>query len=309
MNRFNNLGYGLAVGLVRAFEAKLIKTDEKARLEGCKSVDEFALELKNINYEVADFAGFSEFCSKLNEVFNETVFQLRQSCPTFAPFNLIFFENDCFNLKTVFMLKKKGTDHYSYVLKPGFLPVSLIENCVSEQNFSGLPSHFQMLAVFLNEMLLAGCSNFEIFNKFEKKMFEIKFSLCKFSKFLFERTKLEADLHNVKMVLKSLKFDFDETSLKNALIGGGNVDVDLILKAFCEGFGSLEKLFKLNLGLNFKAMVANARLADEMFFSKFSDFDFKMRSLPFSFAAIVSYLCDLQHEHENLKRILISLSF
>lgn len=307
MNVFNNVAYGLAIGVVRALEAKLIKFDEFLKLKACGSVDEFVFELKNLNYSVSNFSNSQDFNSKLNSEFNKLVFELKKICPSFAPFNLVFFENDCFNLKVSMFSKKMGFSGGGFVLKPGFLPVNLVESCGG--NFCCLPFPFSNLAIELNRLLSLNCSNFEVLAEFNKKKFELKQSLCKFNEFLFERTKLEIDVYNCGLVLKALKLNLNEFSLKKVLVVGGLVDSNLIFEAFSNGISSLSKFFNLAWGFNLNNMLSDVCVADEMFFKKVSDFDFKMSCLPFSFAAIVAYLNKLQWEHKNLKQILVRLNF
>lgn len=307
MKVFNNTAYGLAIGVVRALEAKLIKDDDFSRLRACRNVEEFGSELKNLNYFVDQFSNSIDFNFKLNSYFNKVVFELKENCPPFAPFNLIFFENDCFNLKTIIFLKRKNANVDDFALKPGLLSKASIESYCS--GCCVLPSPFFELAIELDRLLDLNCSNFEILNQFNKKQFELKLGLSKTDEFLFKRAKLEVDLHNCRLVLRALKLNLNDDNLNEVLVPGGEVDLNLILEAFSKGVDHLTKLFKLAWAFNLENMLSNFDLAEDMFFKKISDFDFKTSCLPFSFSAVLAYLNKLQWEHRNLKHILTKLIF
>lgn len=309
MNRFNSLNYGFAVSLVRVFESRLIKNDEFDCLKACCSVEEFVTELKRINYDFYDFFDCADFKLKLNESFSERVLDIKKNCPSYAPFGLVFFENDCFNLKVVLSCLKKGLNYNNLILKPSFLPIGAVNSCFLNNNFEVLQEPFNHLAIWLNEVLNSEVSVFEFFSLFNKKKFEVKFSFCKFDEFFFNRVKLEVDIFNFGLVLKALKFNFDEEVFRSVLVDGGSIESDLIFKAFCAGVSSLSRLFKVGLDFNLTNLLYSPGLIYEAFFEKFREFDETVSGFPFSFYAIVAYLNKLQKEHKSLKEILTKISF
>lgn len=305
--RSSDLNYARAVGLVRVFEADLIGKSGFSKLENCKSVNQFFGELGEFGLEFSSVEGFADFERQLDEKFLNVVEDIKKACPSNAPFSVLFSQNDCFNLQAVLMASFHGFDWRRLIKSPNFLSVDLISECVVAKNFDLLPVHFKSLAIWLFDGLEQGQSCFEIFKYYNKKVFETRLKMAEPFGCLFDLTRLEIDFENLRIVLRAIGLNSDETCLQDGLISGGFVDEGELFEAFCGGLSNLTSFFKLNLGLNLKDVLEFPGLVDGFFCEKINDFWFLNRSSPFDFAPIAFYLFDLKQEHRILKHIFTKI--
>ncbi len=305
--RSSDLNYARAVGMIRAFEVDLIKKSSFLKLENCKSVDQFFGELGEFGLKFSNVEGFADFERQLDERFLNIVEDIKRFCPSNVPFNVLFLQNDFFNLQAVLMASFYGFDWRVLVKRPNFLSVDLINECVAEKDFDLLPSHFKSLAIWLFDGLEQRQSCFEIFKYYNKKVFETRLKMAKPFDCLFNLTRLEIDFENLRIILRAIGLNSDETCLQNGLVSGGFVDESALFEAFCGGLSGLTSFLKLNLGLNLKDVLEYPSLVDGFLCEKINDFWFLNRSSSFGFAPIVFYLFDLKQEHRILKHIFTKI--
>lgn len=302
--------YAFSVGCVRALEARLLSNEHFLRFKGSLNFEQFKSTLKSFSYDFVDFFNFDEFDLILKARFLKIVNYFIDICPSKEPFEVLFFHNDCHNLKAILFSKFFNFDFENLVLRPNMLSINLIEKCAVTNDFDDMPLNFKMLAVNLNEMLERNLEKFEIVNEFNKLVFEVNLKLCLNLKdeFFVNRVKLKIDLFNLKLILKILDLKLDENILKVCLVDGGNLNIYFLLEAFNGGLDDLVKFFKLNFEADFLQMVKNPGYVDLFAFEKLRQHDLNYCNSPFSFAAIAAYLTQLKREHEILKKILIEVS-
>lgn len=305
----NNLNYSFAVGYVRALEAKLLPDACFLKLKQSVSLDQFKNVLKSFNYNFINFTTFTEFSLKLNSSFCGVVDYLIKICPTKKPFEILFFKNDCHNLKVILLANLLHFNFSNLILKPRFLPVHLLENCVVSKSFESMPVYYKNLALGLIELCDEGIEKFEIENFYNKMMFKTKLQMSSNLSYVFlkNRTRIEIDLFNLNLVLKVLNLNLGEDVLKNSLVEGGFLNSYFIIKSFNAGVDSLCDFLNLELGIDFSKLLKSPNLFFEFAVERLMNFESSQANLPFSFAAIASYLTNLNREHELLKKFLIQI--
>ena len=129
--------YVYAVSYIKTLENKMLTHSDMQTLIAAGGID----EAKRFLRERAWIGETSEELLK-NELENAWK-KAYEVCPEEAPVDLLLYENDFHNLKTILKAEVAGEKWGNMVLSPYITPPSEIEKAIKTKSFDGLPEHIK----------------------------------------------------------------------------------------------------------------------------------------------------------------------
>lgn len=233
----NQTDYAYGVSYIRSIENRLM---DKGDIEGLiltKTPEEAMRMLNDKGYsnEPVSPSDFEQLLSKQQSLCWETV---REVAPKDAPLDILLYKNDFHNLKVAIKAVFSRKENYETLfLTPATVDTKIIEQAISEKNFSNLPEMLRRGAERSYEAL----SNTEdsqlsdiIIDKASMD-YTMECALKSKSGFLIDLIRLENTLADIKIAYRAMKTEKNADFLNQALSENSGIKREILISSALEG--------------------------------------------------------------------------
>ena len=291
--------YAYAVASVKVLENKMLGTQDLDALLGAESYDAAKKLLSDRGYQGAAEKPLSEALkSEMERAWNA----VREVCPADAPLDILLYQNDFHNLKTILKACFSNTDWRQMVKEPSIADPEEIEKAVKTRYFEDLPDFLQEPAAEAYKLLT------ETYDGQLAEMYLDRETLLSMRKraerekngFLRNWTEKNILIADLKIALRANRRD--KAFLESALIPG-NLAGDGLFRAAEE---SREAVLDWMAGAGYPADLAREHPAafDQWCSAFLMDGLSEARRSFFGFEPILAYLIGKQAEIQAVRIIL-----
>lgn len=300
--------YAFAVGYIRALETHLLPKTTYDNFKESLTLKELSDKLQSIGYPIEHFDTLESLSLQLQNYFVDNCEYIRKACPSNAPFKWLWLKNDVANYKAVLKSFFSNDSWLELVSYPTSIDPSLMEKCIKSKNFDSMPDFFRQTSSDAFEIMSKTLNTKKTENYIDQSLYQIMLKLAHNNEFLLNRTKLEITLKNLNIAIRYLIFNQDLQYLNEALIEGGLIDLNQIIKAAEDGLKHIAELFeKINVKNMHNIISKDPLVIDLLSSDVMNKFDETYKSSAFGFAPIVAYIKALKDEHAILKSIAVGL--
>lgn len=300
--------YAFAVGYIRALETHLLTKTTYSNFEESLNLEDLSSKMQSIGYPVENFSDLESLSLQLQKHFIDNCEYIEKTCPSDAPFKWLWLKNDVANYKAVLKSVFSDSPWLNLISYPHSIDPNIMEQCINSKNFDSMPDFFKQTSLNAFEIMSKTLNIKKTENYIDRNLYQIMLNLAHKDKFLLNRTKLEITLKNLNIAIRHLMFNQDLQYLSDALIEGGIIDLNQILKSAEEGLKHVVMLFeKLNVGNVYNNISKDPLYVEQLSSDVINKFDEKYKSSAFGFAPVVAYIKALKDEHKILKSIAVGL--
>ncbi len=310
--KITDYDYLFLTSALRAKEPKMLTKDRANRMLEVPSFEESAKLLTDCGY--ADMSGMNavEIEKTLSAHRKEAFEDIRKLIPETSVLDVFNLKYDYHNVKVLLKAERAGVDGKYLLSSSGTVPSeTLTEAYNSEDSSSLLPPK---LAKALEEArsVIRRTENPQLADFIlDKACFEEMRELAEkaYSPFLSEYVRLAIDGVNLRAAVRTLRIGRDENFLRNALISGGNIDVEILVEAaftetgFVPLFDSSEYRAAAELGaeaLKGGKLTEFEKECDNVLIRFFAG----AGSISFGAPPVIAYIAALENEITAIRMIL-----
>lgn len=242
-NLVKDTSYLFLTAVLRARESKMLSADKAERMLEAPSFEEAAKILEECGYEDMSGMKATEVEESLSRQRARVFYDVERMTPDVRLVEAFRLKYDYHNAKTFIKGEGAGTVPAGLLSKAGRVSPEKLEEILSEERYSSLPSALFGAAIAEARGVLARTSNpqladFELDHAYFKELDTIAKAVG--SPFLRGYATILADSVNLRSAVRTMRMGRGSEFLKNALIEGGSVGVERIASSLsAEGLQTL----------------------------------------------------------------------
>jgi V/A-type H+-transporting ATPase subunit C len=298
---------------MRTMENKMISQSDLDAMLNMGSVGEAVKFLADRNYGVGERTGNEgkkEIDEMLKAELEDAWQEIREACPKGAPIDVLLYQNDFQNAKTVLKAVFSGADWERLVIHPCTVEPRSIYMAVSEKDFDELPVLLREPVMAAYELLARTNDGQRAEIILDKAAFAAmrRMSEAYKNKFLLGWVELWAILTNMKTALRGVRDKRDRKYLQEAFLDTSDLNMDRLLDAAAQDMAAVLGAFAEN-GYE-EAVEAAGKSFSE--FEKWADnmlMDYvkSAQYASFGFEPLVAFLFGKKAELQALRIVLYGL--
>lgn len=236
--------------------------------------------------------------------------EIREACPKGAPVDVLLYQNDFQNLKTILKAVFGNEPWEGLMLYPVTVEPELIHRAVSENNMEILPPLLKKSAEEAYALLAATGDGRRAEVLVDKAAFAAMEAEAKKAKnpFLLKWVNFWALLSNLKIAVRAAREQRETAFIRESMLPGGEIDADILAAAAAQGTAAVLAVLSEN-GYGDAAQAAERPMSD---FEKWADNalmeyvkDAKNRS--FGFEPLMAFLFGKKAEIQAVRIVLYGL--
>lgn len=303
--------FAYSVAYMRTMENKML---EQTDIDSMLSMDDFNGAVKYLadrNYGDGILPegkrGIDEMLkAELEKAWEE----IREACPKGAPVDVLLYQNDFQNLKTILKAVFGDEQWERLMLYPVTVEPELVFRAVSENNMDILPPLLKQSAQEAYELLAATGDGRRAEVLIDKAAFAAMEAAAKKAKnpFLLKWINFWALLSNLKVAMRAALEGREKALIRDSMLDGGEIDADVLAAAAAQGKTAVLAALSEN-GYGDAAHAAEQSISD---FEKWADNalmdyvkDAKNRS--FGFEPLMAFLFGKKAEIQAVRIVLYGL--
>lgn len=307
----NNIDYAYSVAHVRAIENKLLTPSDFENMISAKTIEEAISIIADKGYLIDKDGGIKVNTEHLLEHrVNDAWDEILSSAPDRKLFDILLYENDFENLKT--LIKGIFTDSEGYralFVSPTVTDILATEKAVLDRNFSALPQIFQGCAEEAFEFLSSSLDADRADSVIDRKCMDVMMQKAKESnnEFLIKLVKSKNTLKNIKIAYRSAVCGKDFNFLDKALTTESDIKKSALIKAALEGASETAD-FISSSGYDIEAKLISSSYSEFETYAdnKMTEEAKKSIYTSFGIEPLVAYILKVQTEVKNIRIILTS---
>jgi V/A-type H+-transporting ATPase subunit C len=303
--------YAYASGFMRMLENKMLGVSDFETLLHAYSLEE---ALRHLSYR-----GYGQMRSAApdSDVFDlvkhEQVYiwnEMKTACPADAPIDILLYQNDFHNLKTILKAFLSGASYVPLMLEPYTILPEGVNVAIVREQFEDLPDLLREPAQEAYEILR---------RKDDGQLAEITLDTALFmhirktaaqtkNRFLMGWADLRIAVMDMKVALRGARTGKDAVFLRQAMLECERISADDLAEAAGEGSSAVQEVFR-SQGF---AKAADAAAVSYAAFEKCLDNEIigyikPARRVTFGFEPVFGYLAGKEYEAQSLRIILSGL--
>lgn len=230
---------------IHAKEPKLLDSVRLERMLEAKSPEDALKILEECGWPAIDSADMKTLERSLSERREEVFTEMSSMAPNPTIVELFRIKYDYHNAKVLMKAMATETNATELLSKSGRIPTKKLSEAVLEESFGDIPKAVADAFIDASDAL-ARTGDPQIADFILDKAYYAEYiALSKEtgSGFLEGYVKLSVDIYNLRSAVRASRMKKDADFLKNALVSGGNVEPEEILRAF-ESPKEIPALFK-----------------------------------------------------------------
>lgn len=306
--------FAYSVAYMRTLENKMLDQNDIDAMLNMQSAAEAVKFLTDRNYGGSDkkeAEGKSGIDELLRAELAHAWQEIREVCPKGAPIDVLLYQNDFQNLKTILKAVFSKTEWKGLMLFPSTVEPELIYQAVSENNMDLLPPLLRQPATEAYELLAQTDDGQRAEVTVDKAAFAAmkKTATQKKNPFLLGWIDLWATLSNMKMALRAAAEHKSKDFVQEAMLSTNETNTEALVEAAASGdTGAVVAVFTAN-GFEGGAEAANQSVSD---FEKWADnmlMDYvrEAKMGTFGFEPLMGYLFGKKAEVQALRIVLYGL--
>ncbi|MCL1796394.1 MAG: V-type ATPase subunit [Clostridia bacterium] len=319
--------YAYAVAHVRALENRMLQRTDYNALLRASSLDEATRFLADKRYGESDDADAYRFAARrsgegptgqgrgeyaspeamLDAELMRTWNAVRAACPKGAPIELLLYQNDFHNLKTVLKTVAGGLAHEGLTLEPNAVAPAEIRRAFVEGKPEILPERFREAAVEAHRILIQEEDGQRAEIVLDKAFFNImrEDAMRTKSGFLAGWVEMSIAVMDMKTALRGAYTGKSKAFLRDAMVECGRISVEALADAAARGVSTVLQVFTHS---GFEEAAAAARESTGAF-EKWCDnailrYLQPARYRAFGFEPIVAFWVGKQYELQAVRMLL-----
>ncbi len=304
--------FAFSVAYMRMLENRMLDQSDIEAMLNMSDVSDAVKYLSDRNYGNAERTGSEgkrEIDNMLKAELEWAYGEIREACPKGAPIDVLLYQNDFQNLKTILKAVFSGSAWKELMIFPSVTDPKLVHRAVAEKDFEELPPLLRKPAIEAYETLARTGDGQKVEIIIDKAAFSAMESAAKEAKnkFLDDWVNLWAVLSNMKMLIRGVLQKKDKAFLKEAMLPTNDFNTDQMVEA-AQDMQSLMASFVEN-GFDDGAEAAQKSISD---FEKWSDnklMDFvkSAQHNSFGFEPLLAYLFGKKAELQAVRIVLYGL--
>ncbi|MDL2237522.1 V-type ATPase subunit [Christensenellaceae bacterium OttesenSCG-928-K19] len=302
-----------SVAYMRTMENGMLGQGDIDTLLTLSNVGDATKYLMDRNYgsgDKFDVEGKKEIDSLLKSELEKAWSEVRAVCPKGAPIDVLLYQNDFQNLKTILKAVFENTAWEQLMLYPSIVEPEVIHQAVSENKYDDMPSLLRKPAEEAYEALakLGDGQKAEII--LDKACFKAMESIANKEKnqFLQAWVDLWAVLANMKTMIRSAHAGKDRAFIENAILPMKQMDTEPMVEAAAQGISAVYDWMGSN-GYQEAAEAAQRSISE---FEKWSDnrlmeFIQSVKNNTFGFEPLLAFLFGKKAEIQSVRIVLYGL--
>ncbi len=305
--------FAFAVAYMRTLENKMLEqTDIDAMLamNGVSDAMKFLADKSYGTGERTGSEGKREIDEMLKAELEKSWQEIREACPKGAPIDVLLYQNDFMNLKTIMKAVFSGGRWEHLMMYPCTAEPHVIYKAVSENDMDELPALLRIPAADAYEVLARTNDGQRAEMILDKAAFSAMRGMAKEAKnkFLAGWVELWAQLTNMKTALRSVRDKRDINFLKEAFLDSAEIGGDALLAAAAQDEAAVLNVFTES-GYEDAAEAAKRSISE---FEKWTDnalMDYikSAKNSCFGFEPLVAYLFGKKAELQAVRIVLYGL--
>lgn len=230
---------------IHAKEKKLLDSVRLERMLEAKSPEDALKILEECGWPAIDRANMKALERALSKRREEVFTEMHSMAPNPKIVELFRIKYDYHNIKVLMKATATGVDATDLLSESGRIPTKMLREAILEGSFENIPKAVADSFTDASDTL-ARTGDPQIADFIIDKAYYAEFlalSAETGSRFLEGYVKLSVDIYNLRSAVRVSRMNKNDEFLKNALVPGGNVKPDKILRAY-ESPKEIPALFK-----------------------------------------------------------------
>ncbi len=238
--------FAYSVAYMRTMENRMLEAADLDQMLSMATAEEAVRYLAERGYGDGNpVEGKRAIDEMLKEELEKAWEEVRQACPKGAPIDVLLYQNDFQNLKTILKAVFSGEKWDALMLYPVTVEPELIYHAVSENDMELLPPLLKQSAQEAYELLARTNDGRRAESLIDKAAFAAmhKAAFAAKNSFLLGWIDLWAMLSNMKIALRSAGEGQSKELARESLISAGEIDPDALAGASAQGRAAVLAVF------------------------------------------------------------------
>ncbi len=305
--------FAFAVAYMRTLENKMLEQSDIDAMLNLSSLGDAMKYLADRSYgsgERTGHEGKKEIDDMLKAELEKSWQEIREACPKGAPIDVLLYQNDFSNLKTIMKAVFGGEEWEHLMMYPCTVEPQLIYKAVSEKDLEEMPVLLQLPAMQAYEVLARTSDGQRAEMILDKAAFATMRATAQKAKnrFLIGWVELWSQLTNMKTALRSARDKKDIHFLQEAFLKTDEIGGDALLAAAAQDEAAVLGVFS-EQGYDDAVEAANKSISE---FEKWTDNQLmeyvkSAKNACFGFEPLVAYLFGKKSELQAVRIVLYGL--